>query len=58
MHGSELRADPPSLTRESRDSIAVKHPETGHRVEGPARQLYLNSLSSEERRFDFAYFDR
>ena len=46
MHGSELRT-PPSPERGSRRSVAVRHPEKGHRVEDLARQLYLNSLSSE-----------
>ena len=28
-------------------SVAVGHPEVGHSVEYPARQLYFNSLSVE-----------
>ena len=47
MHGSELRADPPSPERRSRHSVAVRHPETGHRIENPARQLHLSSLPRE-----------
>jgi len=38
---------PPSPERGSRHSVAVRHPETGHRVEDLARQLHLGSLSSE-----------
>ena len=47
VHGSESRADSPVPRAGSRHSVAVRHPETGHRVEDLARQLYLNSLSSE-----------
>ncbi len=47
VHGSELRTDPASPERGSLRSVAVRHAETGHRVEDLARQLYLNSLSSE-----------
>ena len=45
MHGSELRADPPSPEPGSRHSVAVRHPKTGHRVQDLARQLNLNLLS-------------
>ena len=45
VHGSELRTDPPVPRAGSCHSIAVRHPETGHRVEDLARQLYLDSLS-------------
>ncbi len=47
VHGSELRTDAPSPERGSRHSVAVGHTETGHRVEDLARQLHLDSLSSE-----------
>ena len=36
---------PRSPERDSRHFVAVRHPETGHRVEDFARQLNLNSLS-------------
>ena len=47
VHGSEMRADPPSPERRSSHSVAVGHAETGHRIENLARQLHLNSLSIE-----------
>ena len=47
VHGCELKTDPPSPGRSSGHSVALGHPETGHRVEDLARQLYLNSLSIE-----------
>ncbi len=47
VHGPELGKGPPSPERESRRSVAVRHPETGHCVEDLACQLYLNSLSVE-----------
>ena len=37
----------PSPEPGSRHSVAVRHPEVGHRVENLAREPYLNSLSSQ-----------
>ena len=47
LHGSELSAGSPVPQRESPHSVAVGHPETGHRVENPARELRLHPLSLE-----------
>ena len=47
LHGSELRTDPPSPELGSGHSATVGHPETGHRIEDPARQLYFNALPGE-----------
>ena len=44
VHGSELGTDPPSPRARSLDAVAVRHAETGHRIEDLARQLYLSSL--------------
>ena len=47
VHDSDMRTDPPSPERESRHSVAARHPETGHCVEDLARQLHLDLLSVE-----------
>ena len=41
------KQNPPSPDRGSRHSVAVRHPETGHRVEDLARQFDLDLLSLE-----------
>ena len=47
LHGSGLWTEPRSPERKSGHSVAVRHPEVGHRVENPARQLHLHTLSTE-----------
>ncbi len=47
VHGSELRTDPPSPERKLLHAVAIRHPKQGHRVEDPARELHLDSLSVE-----------
>jgi hypothetical protein len=47
LHGSELKTNPPFPEWTSRRSTAVGHPEAAHRIEDLARQLHLNSLSSQ-----------
>ena len=47
MHGSELGTDAPSRKRRSDHSAAVGHPQTDHRIEDLARQLYFNALPSD-----------
>ena len=47
VHGSEMRTDPPSPERRSRDAVTVGHTELGHRVENLVRQLYLHALPIE-----------
>ncbi len=42
--GSEDRSPLPE--RISRHSVAVRHPEVGHRIENLARELYLDSLAN------------
>jgi hypothetical protein len=45
LHDSEMRTDPPSPELGSGHSVAVRHPQQGHRVKDFARQLYLDSLA-------------
>jgi hypothetical protein len=47
LHGSEVRTDSPSPERESRHSVAGRHPKQGHRVEDLTRELYLDALAVE-----------
>ncbi len=47
LHGSELSPGSPFPKGESPHSVAVGHPETGHRVENPARELHFHPLSLE-----------
>lgn len=47
LHGSEVRTEPPSPEQKSHHSVAVGHPQTDHRIEDLARQLYFNALPSE-----------
>jgi len=47
LHGSELRTDPPSPEWGSRQSVAVGHPEAGHRVEDSARDSHLHPLAHQ-----------
>jgi hypothetical protein len=58
LHGSVLRINPPSPEWGSGHSVAVGHPEVGHSVEYPARQLYFNSLSVEGSASHFSTDDR
>jgi hypothetical protein len=45
LHGSGLRLRPPFPEIESPNSVAIGHPETGHRVEDPACELHLQLLA-------------
>ncbi len=47
LHGSELSAGPPFPERASPHSVAVGHPEKGHRVENHARELHLHPLARQ-----------
>jgi len=47
LHGSDLGTDPPSPELGSGHSVAVGHPQQGHRIEDLACHLRLNSLSIE-----------
>ena len=47
LHGSDLGTDPPSPEQGSGHSVAVGHPQQGHRIEDLACHLRLNSLSIE-----------
>ena len=38
---------PPAPERTSGHSVAVRHPEVGHRIEDLTRELYLDSLAVE-----------
>ena len=51
---AEVRSPLPE--RKSLHTVAVRHPQQGHRIGDLARQLYLKFVV--RRRFDFAYFDR
>ena len=45
VRGSAWGTDTPSPEPGSRDSVAVRHAEAGHRIENPTRELYLDSLA-------------
>jgi hypothetical protein len=47
LHGSGESTGPPSPKLGSPHSVAVRHPEQRHRIEGLDRQLHLNALPSE-----------
>ena len=47
LHGSGLGKYPPSPEPGLGHSVAVGHPQQGHRIEDLARQLHLDSLSVE-----------
>jgi hypothetical protein len=49
LHGAKLSAGSPHPARRSLHSVsvAVGHPEAGHRVEDPARELHLDALASQ-----------
>ena len=45
LHGPEKWTYPPSPEPGSLHSVAIRHPQKGHRIEDFARQLYLDSLA-------------